>query len=159
MVWGLEQKARDLMARGEVARAAEVLRQGIMAESKTNPRYLNLLGICETRLGHRETAKEAFSEALSVSPRNAAALTNLGNLAFLEGDQHAAREFYVRALRENVLLREPRFNLVLSYQDMGHFEKAMTAYEEYVAIAKAAQWSRYALAAGLILLILFLLKR
>jgi Flp pilus assembly protein TadD len=104
-------------------------------------------------------AREVFNEALMVSPRNASALTNLGNLALLDGDHRAAREFYNRALRENLFLAEPRFNIVLSYQDMGHFEKAMTAYEEYVVMAKTSRWSRLILVAGVFLLLAFLLNR
>lgn len=159
MVGGLEARARGLMAKGEMTHAADVLRRGILGTSKANPRHLNLLGICEARLGHREMAREVFQEVLTTSPRNAAALTNLGNLALLDGDHRAARELYTRALRENVLLSEPRYNLVLSYQDMGHFEKAMTAYEDYVAIAKAGRWSRLAVVIGVILLLTILLKR
>jgi Flp pilus assembly protein TadD len=156
---GVEAKAKVLMARGDLAAAAEILRRGAIMQKTPNPRLLNLLGICEARQGHSEMAREVFNEALMVSPRNASALTNLGNLALLDGDHRAAREFYNRALRENLFLAEPRFNIVLSYQDMGHFEKAMTAYEEYVVMAKTSQWSRLILVAGVFLLLAFLLNR
>jgi Flp pilus assembly protein TadD len=159
LVRGLEVRARSLLDRGEVETAAQLLRQTIMQETRANPRHLNLLGICEIRLGHRETAREIFSSVLSEFPRNAAALTNLGNVAFLNDDQKAARDYYARALQENVLLQEPRYNLVRSYQHMGHFEKALRAYEEYVAVANASRWSKTTLFLFLILLAVFLIAR
>ena len=70
----------------------------------------------------------------------------MGNLSLLKGDTATAGNFYIRALRENVFLSEPRLNLVQCYQDMGHFEKAMTAYEEYVAVARMNRWGKVALA-------------
>ena len=159
MVDGLLLKAQNLMAKGELGRAAELLRRHILDADNPNPKTMNLLGVCEARQGHREMAREVFNQVLLRSPGNSSALTNLGNLSLIEGDHHAAREYYNRALRQNVFLPEPRFNLVLSYQDMGHFEKAMTAYEEYVMIAKTARWSKYAILVGLLLLLAFLLKR
>ena len=152
-------KVQSLMAKGELGRAAELLRHHVLDADRPNPKAMNLLGVCEARQGHREMAREVFNQVLRRSPGNPSALTNLGNLSLIEGDHHAAREYYNRALRQNVFLPEPRFNLVLSYQDMGHFEKAMTAYEEYVMIAKTAKWSKYAVLVGLLLLLAFLLKR
>lgn len=152
-------RAQRLMAKGELVLACEMLRRHVMEEDNPGLKVLNLLGVCEARRGHREMAREIFTQVLSRSPGNASALTNLGNLAFLEGDHHTAREFYTKALRQNVLLPEPRFNIVLSYQDMGHFEKAMTAYEDYRMIAKTAKWSRLILIFGLGLLLLFLFRR
>lgn len=158
MVWGLVGKAQRLMNRGETSVAAEILRRRIGEEERVNPRHMNLLGICEVKLGHREMAREIFGEVLASYPRNAAALTNMGNLAFLDGDGQAAGDYYTRALRENAFLKEPRHNLVSLYQDMGHFEKALTAYEEYAFMAKAGRWSS-ALVALLFLLLLMLLVR
>lgn len=142
MVRGLEARAKGLLYRGEIEEAAELLRRTIAQGPRTNPRHVNLLGICEIRLGHREMARELFSSVVSEFPRNASALTNMGNLAFLEGDQKTACDYYARAVQENVFLQEPRFNLVRSYQYMGHFEKAMIAYEEYLAMAKLGRWGR-----------------
>lgn len=159
MVGGIEMKARSLIARGELGLASDLLRARILATDNPSPRLLNLLGICEARQGHIEAAREAFTKALARAPRDPAALTNLGNLAFLEGNHDTAREFYNRALRQNVFLREPRFNLVRSYQEMGHFEKAMSAFEDYSILTKTARWSRLLLLLGTLLFLTFLLKR
>jgi len=154
LAWGLLGKAEKLIDQGETRVAAEILRRGVREQAKVSPRHLNLLGVCEARLGHREMARELFMEVLQSRPRDAAALTNMGNLCFLDRDHKAAGDYYTRALRENVFLKEPRFNLVSLYQDMGHFDRAMTAYEEYLAIAKANRWVAMACA---IIVLLFLL--
>ncbi|MGE5579762.1 MAG: tetratricopeptide repeat protein [Bacillota bacterium] len=159
MVRGTEMKARSLIARGQLSLASDLLRDRILATEDPSPKLLNLLGICEARQGRREAAREAFIKALARSPRDPAALTNLGNLAFLEGDHDTARELYNKALRQNVFLPEPRFNLVRSYQEMGHFEKAMSAFEDYSMLAKTAKWSRLLFLLGAILLFAFLLRR
>lgn len=104
-------------------------------------------------------ARELFSGVLADHPHNAAALTNMGNISLLEGDRTTAGNFYVRALRENFFLKEPRYNLVVCYQDMGHFEKAMTAYEEYAAIAKMGRWAVVALASLALALLMLLASR
>ncbi len=153
-------QARSLMAKGETALACEFLRKHIIDGDKPNPKLLNLLGVCEVREGHREMAREIFGQVLEQSPNNPSALTNLGNLALLEGNHQGARELYTKALRQNPLLSEPRFNLILSYQDMGHFEKAMTAYQEYMMISKTSRWSfGIFLALGLLILLILFFKR
>ena len=160
MVWGIEARAKSMLDKGDAQSAAEILRRAIARESRANPRRLNLLGVCEAHSGHLATARELFSSVLSEFPHNASALTNMGNLAFLEGDQEGARQYYVRALQQNVFLQEPRFNLVRSYQYMGHFEKAMTAYQDYVAVARLNRWSHLALLFLVVLLgVLALLAR
>lgn len=147
------------MAKGELDRAADMLRRRVLESSIPRAKAMNLLGICEARQGHHELAREIFNDFLLHYPGDPSALTNLGNLSLIEGDHQAAREFYNRALRRNVFLAEPRFNLVLSYQDMGHFEKAMSAYQEYATIAKTSRWSKLALLIGLLLFLVFLLRR
>lgn len=147
-----------MIEQGKTADAAEALRR-VMGQGKTSPRIRNLLGICEVRLGHREMAQELFSGVLAEQPRNPAALTNMGNLSLLGGDTATAGNFYIRALRENVFLVEPRLNLVRCYQDMGHFEKAMTAYEEYVAVVRMNWWGKVALASLALILLLLLARR
>ncbi len=159
MVDRVLRRAQSLMAKGELDRAAEMLRRHVLESSIPKAKVMNLLGICEARQGHHELAREIFNEVLTHYPANPSALTNLGNLSFIEGDHQAARELYNRALRQNVFLSEPRFNLVLSYQDMGHFEKAISAYQEYSAIAKTSSWSKWALLIGLLLILAFLLRR
>ena len=159
MVDRVLRRAQNLMAKGELDRAAEILRRRVLESNVPKAKVMNLLGICEARQGHHELAREIFSEVLLHYPGDSSALTNLGNLSLIEGNHQAAREFYNRALRHNAFLAEPRFNLVLSYQDMGHFEKAMSAYQEYAAIAKTSSWWKWALLIGLLLFLAFLLRR
>ncbi len=159
MVGGVEMRARSLIARGELKLASDLLRSRVLETDNPSPKLLNLLGVCEARQGHRQAARDAFMKALTKSPRDPAALTNLGNLAYLEGDYDTARDLYNRALRQNIFLPEPRFNLVRSYQEMGHFEKAMMAFEDYSMLGRTARWSRLLLLLGGILLLIFFLRR
>jgi len=158
LVWRVEARAKNMLDRGDAGGAAELLRSAIAREVRRNPRHLNLLGVCEARMGHFDAARKLFLSVLSDFPEDAAALTNMGNLAFLEGDHETARRYYTKALQQNFLLREPRFNLIRSYQYMGHFEKAMMAYQDYLEITKLGRLFHPALLlllviAGLVLLL------
>jgi DNA-binding beta-propeller fold protein YncE len=55
------------------------------------------LGIIEYQFGNREAAVTEFNKVLALEPANAAALNNLGNLAFLEGDNAEAEKRYLQA--------------------------------------------------------------
>lgn len=130
-----------------------------MAQDKANPRHLNLLGVLEVRLGRKEAARQRFAQVLSRFPRNPSALTNMGNLAFLDGDEKTACQYYLKALRENPFLQEPRHNLVRTYQYTGNFEKAMSAFEDYVIVRRLSRWFRASVLLTLLLLTLFLIAR
>lgn len=154
MAWGVLFRAERLVEQGALSDAVEILRRRLRENPRVSPRHLNLLGTCEARLGHREMAREVFSDVLAAHPHNVAVLTNLGNLSLLDGNHQTARDYYVRALHENAFLKEPRFNLVRCYQDMGHFEKALTTYEEYDTVAKMSRWAAIAFVALTIALLL-----
>lgn len=57
------------------------------------------LGIVEYQFGNREAAITEFNKVLALDPENAAALNNLGNLAFLEGDNVEAERRYYQAAK------------------------------------------------------------
>lgn len=144
MLWGFDGTVKRLMATGKDSEAAGLLRGRTLHRRKPSACHLNRLGVCEARLGHLELAKELFSQALVLSPRDAHALNNLGNLAYIARDVDLARDYYLQSLRTNVWAVEPRYNLIVLYQDTGNSEKALSSFEDYAAVSKAVYWARIA---------------
>ncbi len=67
---------------------------------KENPNDLDeqvQLGIVEFQNGNKETAAADFNKVLGAQPNHAAALNNLGNIAFLSGDFAGAEVQYLKA--------------------------------------------------------------
>lgn len=57
------------------------------------------LGIIEYQFGNREAAVTEFNKVLALDPENAAAINNLGNLAFLENENGEAEKRYLQAAK------------------------------------------------------------
>jgi tetratricopeptide (TPR) repeat protein len=57
------------------------------------------LGIIEYQFGNREAAVTEFNKVLALDPDNAAAINNLGNLAFLENENGEAEKRYLQAAK------------------------------------------------------------
>jgi len=144
VLWGFERTVIKLISKGHMSEAARRLRERMHKDIRPKSRYLNYLGVCEGHMGHLESARDLFIRALIISPRDPKPLNNLGNLAFMKNDLETAREYYMRSLRENVWATEPRFNLTVLYQYLGHSEKALSSYEGYVMAKKAIQWGKIA---------------
>lgn len=137
-----EANVMKLMANGKVAEARRCLLDRIRSSNRPNRRYLNLLGICEARLGDFAAAKLVFARVLAIWPRSPEAWNNLGNVALMESDPAEARRCYLMALGENVLRWEPCYNLVLAYQAMGHPEDALQAYRNYALSSRFRNWMK-----------------
>jgi tetratricopeptide (TPR) repeat protein len=59
----------------------------------------NEAGVVLALSGHTARAESLFVDVLSKAPRDARALTNLGNVALLRGDSKLALSYYARAAR------------------------------------------------------------
>jgi Flp pilus assembly protein TadD len=138
-VWGIEGRVRDLVREGKSHEAIGLLERNF-GNATHSAKYLNLLGMCYAMAGKLDKAERSYVSSLEIQSDNAAALTGLGNLALLRGDPDRAREFYLQALRGNMLLLEPRYNLVFAYQDMGHFEKSLNAYRDFCVVQALRKW-------------------
>lgn|GEM_PF-1249864 len=158
MLWGFERTVRSLILRGQMSEAARRLRERMRQDGRPKSRYLNYLGVCEGHLGHLESARELFIQALVISPRDPKPLNNLGNIAFMRSDLETARDYYMRSLKENVWATEPRFNLTVLYQDLGHSEKVLSSYEGYMMTKRAIQWAKIAALSLTVLLLLFVVS-
>jgi len=76
--------------------------------------------------GESQTAEHLFRLAVELEPNMAAALTNLGNLVYRQGELHEARGFYERALDHDPSQPEARYNLANLLEDLGETELAIS---------------------------------
>jgi tetratricopeptide (TPR) repeat protein len=85
--------------------------------------------------GDSQTAEHLFRQAVDLEPNMAAALTNLGNLVYRQGEMHEARSFYERALEHDPAQPEARYNLANLLEDLGEMELAITELRKVCAAA------------------------
>jgi tetratricopeptide (TPR) repeat protein len=85
--------------------------------------------------GDSDTAEHLFRLAVELEPRMAAALTNLGNLVYRQGELHEARRFYERALEHDPAQPEARYNLANLLEDLGETELAIAELRRVCAAA------------------------
>ena len=85
--------------------------------------------------GDSQTAEHLFRLAVELEPRMAAALTNLGNLVYRQGELHEARGFYERALEHDPAQPEARYNLANLLEDLGDTELAISEMRRVCAAA------------------------
>lgn len=83
--------------------------------------------------GDAETAEHLFRLAVDLEPRMAAALTNLGNLVYRQGELDEARRLYERALECDPSQPEARYNLGNLLDDLGETELAVAELRKVCA--------------------------
>jgi Tfp pilus assembly protein PilF len=99
--------------------------------------------------GDSSTAEHLFRLAIDLEPNMAAALTNLGNLVYRQGEHDEARELYERALEHDPTQSEARYNLANLMTDCGETELAIAELRRVCAAAPEFADAHYNL--GLIL--------
>ncbi|HEY0476581.1 MAG TPA: tetratricopeptide repeat protein [Kofleriaceae bacterium] len=85
--------------------------------------------------GDSDTAEHLFRLAVELEPHMAAALTNLGNLVYRQGELHEARSLYERALEHDPAQPEARYNLANLLEDLGETELAIAELRRVCAAA------------------------
>jgi tetratricopeptide (TPR) repeat protein len=85
--------------------------------------------------GDSTTAEHLFRLATELEPNMAAALTNLGNLAYRQGELDAARGLYERAIEHDPGQPEARYNLANLLEDQGETELAIAELRKVCAAA------------------------
>lgn len=108
---------------------AEIKRAGKDADAQLQ------LGIVEYQFGNREAAVTEFNKVLALDPGNAAALNNLGNLAFLENDNAEAERRYLQAAELDPEDANIWLNLLKTSIRLKKAEKARESGEKAVALA------------------------
>jgi tetratricopeptide (TPR) repeat protein len=85
--------------------------------------------------GDSTLAEHLFRQAIDLEPGMAAALTNLGNLAYRHGDLDEARKLYERALEHDPVQPEARYNLANLLEDLGERDLAIAELRRVCAAA------------------------
>jgi len=85
--------------------------------------------------GDSQTAEHMFRQAVDLEPNMAAALTNLGNLVYRQGELEEAKKLYERALEHDPIQPEARYNLANLLEDLGDTEAAITELRKVCATA------------------------
>jgi tetratricopeptide (TPR) repeat protein len=75
--------------------------------------------------GDSSMAEHLFRQAIDLEPNMSAALTNLGNLIYRQGELDEARRLYERALEHDPMQAEARYNLANLLEDLGETELAI----------------------------------
>lgn len=83
--------------------------------------------------GDTQLAEHLFRQAIDLEPNMAAALTNLGNLVYRQGEVEEARRLYERALEHDPSQAEARYNLANALEDLGEIEAAVTELRKVCA--------------------------
>ena len=98
--------------------------------------YRNFVEACAAEdRGESDVAEHLFRQALDLEPNMAAALTNLGNLVYRQGELHEARSLYERALEHDPAQPEARYNLANLLEDLGETELAISELRRVCAAA------------------------
>jgi len=85
--------------------------------------------------GDSQTAEHLFRQAIDLEPHMAAALTNLGNLVYRQGELEEARRLYERALEHDPNQPEARYNLANLLEDLGETDLAIAELRKVCAAA------------------------
>lgn len=103
------------------------------------------LGIIYAQNGHLDSARQEFVKLLEVPQGRAAALTNLGNLAFIAGDVDEAVESYEQASALDDQDAGILLNLGLAFKTQGKTEEADKVFAHAVDMAGGPEKAAYLL--------------
>lgn len=132
----LVDKGADLLAEEKYGEAQEVFQEAIEKEKNLSEAYRGL-GIAYMEQSEYEKALWAFEKALGEGTKETAVLDNLMGICGLRSEQYQkAADFFEKAavgseLNEE-LSREIIWNLVVSYEGQGDYQKAKEKLEQYL---------------------------
>jgi DNA-binding beta-propeller fold protein YncE len=121
-----------------IAERYKYLQERFAAELRVKPDDVDArleLGMVEFQAGKKEAALAQFNQILAKDPKNAAALNNVGNVSFHDGDYAAAEKKYLEASAADPEDPSIWLNLVRAAIKLKDKEKAL----EYGGKAKALQ--------------------
>lgn len=121
--------AKDRYAFLKKSYEADIKRNGKDADAQLQ------LGIVEYQFGNREAAMTEFNKVLALDPSNAAALNNLGSVAFLEGDDAEAEKRFTQAAEAEPDDATIWLNLVKTSLRLKKLDKARAMGEKAVSLA------------------------
>lgn len=141
--WNADVPSKEAAAKRFVAEARELfnesyqfLRKRYQDKLQEDPKYVDgrlRLGLLEWSAGKKEAAVEQFNKALAVEPANAAALNNLGNVAFLSGEYAEAEARYLKSVEAEPNDPDVWLNLVKTAVKQKDAKKAASYGKKAVA--------------------------
>ena len=93
------------------------------------------LGIVEFQYGGKDAAAASFAKVLEADPKNAAALNNLGSVAFLGGDYAGAEQRFLQAAEADASDGDVWLNLLKTTAKLKKAEKAREYGSKAVALS------------------------
>ena len=142
------KRARGWIAAGASLVLGAALAGGTGAADTPKPDKVVLrsqLGIIYAQNGQSDEARKEFVKLLEEPTGRAAALTNLGNLAMLEGDVSVAVENYTQAVALDTLDGGILLNLGIAHKQAGHDAQAIEAIERALTRTGGAEQAEYLL--------------
>ena len=142
------KRARGWIAAGASLVLAAALAGGAGAADTTKPDKVVLrsqLGIIYAQNGQSDEARKEFVKLLEEPTGRAAALTNLGNLAMLEGDVAVALENYNQAVALDTLDGGILLDLGIAHKQAGHDAQAIEAIERALTRTGGPEQAEYLL--------------
>lgn len=133
----LVDKGTDLLGEEKYEEAQAVFQEAIEKEKDLSEAYRGL-GISYMEQGEYEKALWAFEKALGEGTKESAVLDNLMGICGLRsGQSQKAVNYFEKAEAysdlEEELSREIIWNLVVSYEEQGEYQKAKEKLEQYLS--------------------------
>jgi Flp pilus assembly protein TadD len=140
------QRARELRARGELARAVETLTAAIKADPRADWAYAELIPLVFGH-GRRAEAEQLARTALTINPRNPGVHEQLGTILSELNDLPSGEWHYRRALELGGESASVLGNLALNLMQQGRLDEAERHFAEAHRLAPRdvrtlANWSR-----------------
>ena len=138
--------ASALIKTGELVKAKEALITALKIDAPISfehtSKILELLGVIETKSGDYQKAEDHLINAIKANEKNKNAFNNLGFLYAVmaqESDEPEKNTLYIKSIKayENALrlspgFIQPKFNIALSYLNMGNYEKATEYFNSVI---------------------------
>jgi tetratricopeptide (TPR) repeat protein len=103
-------------------------------QSKTNPDYLSLLGVCYVRTSQLQNALQAFKEAIVLAPDRADLYFQLAGLYQAARDNESAIQILNKALAKGLQSAQIYFTLGLSEFNLGNFDAAIERFRQAIQL-------------------------
>ncbi len=90
----------------------------------------NNIALIECQQGRWDSALDFFKKILVIEPRAATIYNNMGTLYLQKDDPAEAERYFLKAVKQNAYLLEPRLNLAFVYYNQGKAGEAIKLVEE-----------------------------
>ncbi len=128
-------EANELLSRGELDQAEELLREILRHDAQLSP-ALTLCGVIAQLRGRSEAAIDMVKRALAINPDDAVAYVTCGQAYRATGNLPAAEESLRNALRVDPNRHDAHLNLALTLWSAGEHARAVTYFKNVLLLTK-----------------------